>query len=478
MSKTVHDEIDVSPIQSARTLHVIRQDRYSIDDEICYLVINGTYYEVTDFSAFGIAILVDKETPETNEYRETQLIFDGVVVADLHLRVARSEELEDGNVKVAFEVLGEPIHVERVQAVRQAQDILKAHDQRFRQLEVIPEKARLLIYQLKDWFEELQSRVNSLTKSNEELDGRRMAEFENTLIPIIGTYIGEEFPKHYQRLAEPLVDLPAESRKVLVELFRSKLCGLIHQSPFAHRVYHKPLGYAGDFEMMNLIYRSENIGNSLFARCLQYYSVREPAAQAVRNRADYLTLKISNILRERSDEELRILSVACGPSREWVKLISEVKEFNSRSLHVDLLDQDKGALKYAQRSIKEVGFEHPHHFSFHFIHKAMKNVIARGVEGGDYDIIYCAGLFDYLSDPVAQLAAVKLFKSLRSGGSLIIGNFNLANPNEVIMDLALDWHLIYRSSNDLQSLFENIGGKLSIESENLGINLFCVIRKD
>jgi chemotaxis methyl-accepting protein methylase len=107
----------------------------------------------------------------------------------------------------------------------------------------------------------------------------------------------------------------------------------------------------------------------------------------------------------------------------------------------------------------------------------MKNVIARGIEGSDYDIIYCAGLFDYLSDPVAQLAAVKLFKSLKSGGSLIIGNFNLANPNEVIMDLALDWHLIYRSSNDLQSLFENIGGKLSIESENLGINLFCVIRK-
>ncbi|MCB0364190.1 MAG: class I SAM-dependent methyltransferase [Bdellovibrionaceae bacterium] len=477
MSRTAHDDIEILDFSQNKPLQLIRQDRYYIEDEPCELLVDGKRLKVLDFSAFGIAVDSPGKLPSGFEQHETQLIFEGVQVATPHLKLVRHEVRDSGDYKLAFEVIGEPIHVERVQAVRSSREILNEHDQRFRQLDDLPEEARVLIYQLKDWLEELGERVNALAQGRDQTDSRRTFEFENTLIPIVGTYIGQEFPKHYSRLAQPLRDLPPESRKLLVELFRSKLCDIIHQSPFANRVFKKPLGYAGDFEMMNLIYKSENIGESLFARCLQYYSVREPAAQAVRNRADYLTHKLSSILDTRKDEPLKFLSVACGPAREWFNIVSEVQRFNDRKLKVDLIDQDSRALKYAQRQMKEMSAHHPNAVDFSFIHKAIKNVIARGVEG-QYDVIYCAGLFDYLSDPVAQLAATRLFASLAPGGTLIIGNFNVANPNEVIMDLALDWHLIYRSEKDLNSLFGHIGGALEIESENLDINLFCVIRKE
>ena len=86
-------------------------------------------------------------------------------------------------------------------------------------------------------------------------------------------------------------------------------------------------------------------------------------------------------------------------------------------------------------------------------------------------------MFDYLSDAVANTAAKKIFESVRPGGKLIIGNFNVNNPNQVVMDYALDWKLIYRSEKDLLNLFSDVGGKLSIEKENLDLNLFCVIQK-
>jgi extracellular factor (EF) 3-hydroxypalmitic acid methyl ester biosynthesis protein len=115
---------------------------------------------------------------------------------------------------------------------------------------------------------------------------------------------------------------------------------------------------------------------------------------------------------------------------------------------------------------------------FRFLHKAIKNIIVRGTEHKEYDLIYSAGLFDYLSDPVALMAAQQLFKSVRPGGKLVIGNFNVNNPTQVVMDYALDWELIYRSEEDLLELFKNVGGRLVVEREPLDINLFCVISKE
>ena len=110
--------------------------------------------------------------------------------------------------------------------------------------------------------------------------------------------------------------------------------------------------------------------------------------------------------------------------------------------------------------------------------KAIKNIIARGTDYKKYDLVYSAGLFDYLSDPIANKAATKMFESVESGGKMIIGNFNVDNPNMAEMDYALDWKLIYRSEDDLLNLFSDLGGKLSIENEKLDINLFCVIDKN
>ena len=68
--------------------------------------------------------------------------------------------------------------------------------------------------------------------------------------------------------------------------------------PFMYRIFAKPLGYAGDYEMMNMIVRNDNEGGSLFAKLLQAYILNQAPAIAVRNRVDYFAgysrLKTSN----------------------------------------------------------------------------------------------------------------------------------------------------------------------------------------
>ena len=96
-----------------------------------------------------------------------------------------------------------------------------------------------------------------------------------------------------------------------------------------------------------------------------------------------------------------------------------------------LLDQDVNALKHAHEKLWEIVKRTNSPVKLNFINKAIRNVITRGWEESDFDLLYSAGLFDYFSDPVAQLAAKALFKCLKPGGQLIIGNFDLNRPQSI-----------------------------------------------
>jgi extracellular factor (EF) 3-hydroxypalmitic acid methyl ester biosynthesis protein len=161
---------------------------------------------------------------------------------------------------------------------------------------------------------------------------------------------------------------------------------------------------------------------------------------------------------------------------EWQTLLPMLPE--GVQLEVDLLDQDEQALLATQRQMRRLLSLYPNQsITFRYLNKAIKNVIARGTDRQEYDLIYSSGLFDYLSDAASTLAASRLFDSVKAGGRLIIGNFNVGNPNQLVMDYALDWPLIYRSKEDLFELFKYLEGSILIESEPLGINLFCEITK-
>jgi hypothetical protein len=75
------------------------------------------------------------------------------------------------------------------------------------------------------------------------------------------------------------------------------------------------------------------------------------------------------------------------------------------------------------------------------------------------------------------MAAKQMVAAVKPGGHVIIGNFSKTNPCVPFMELILDWHLIYRSEEDLLRIFDGLGSKIWVEKEPLGVNLFVVIKK-
>ena len=258
--------------------------------------------------------------------------------------------------------------------------------------------------------------------------------------------------------------------------FHDRFGALVYLSPVVARCFHKPLGYAGDFEMMNMIYRNESLGDTLFGRSLSRVLLDSQAGQAVRHRAHYLAGKIkAAAVRAAPDRPARILSVAAGPAMELQLILrNDPALLRAGRAELTLLDQDAGALRHARERIEALAVQAGIEVALRCTNTSIRTVITEGLNGS-YELIYSAGLFDYLNDRTARAAGARLVAALAPGGTAVIGNFGTAIPSRPMLELILDWPLHHRSASDLRQLFGDLGTGMTVEQEATGVNLFAAI---
>lgn len=468
-----HEALEVKKEHSSKERqHVVRQDRFEVKDVDCKVVLGAKQYEVLDYSTFGLAIFVEDSQSIQNNYPEVPFIIENIEVARLHICKVRQQDFNTG-MKVAFEIIGEPLNIVRITAILSANQIIDEHTGQIEFVNSVPDRVCKKVYEIKDSLEHLQDMVETLREETKHESVQELTIFESTVAEVVSQHLKAIFDPTYEDFAKLLKNAPEKDLKASFEFFRTKLRHLIHQSKLAERFYNKPLGYAGDFGMMNFIYRNEEFGDSLFSKCLHRYFMEHPFGKAVRNRADFLSNKLVGFVREaKVTKPMSFLSVAAGPAFEIQSLLQKQLDLTNVQFH--LLDQDLNALREAQRSLRSISRTLGKEINIKYLHKAIRNIF-KDSSSQKYDLVYSAGLFDYFSDAVATGAAKRLFDLLKPGGQLIIGNFTGADHSKIMMELAFDWHLIYRTEADLTRLYKDIGPKMRVESEPEGVNLFVVI---
>jgi extracellular factor (EF) 3-hydroxypalmitic acid methyl ester biosynthesis protein len=95
-----------------------------------------------------------------------------------------------------------------------------------------------------------------------------------------------------------------------------------------------------------------------------------------------------------------------------------------------------------------------------------------------FDLVYCAGLFDYLSDQTCK-ALVRLFWDwLSPGGLAVVANMDDAKPFRSFIEFVLEWHLIYRKARDLLAFCSpEISEFARTAAELTSVNVFLQLRK-
>src|SRR5207244_6942680 len=104
----------------------------------------------------------------------------------------------------------------------------------------------------------------------------------------VGGQMVEAIDALHERFEEIVSSVEIDLRPVHQSLAQRQLRSLFLCSPFGYRAYSKPLGYAGDYEMVNMITRDPLEGSTLFAKAMNLWLLEQWPSKAHRNRITYL----------------------------------------------------------------------------------------------------------------------------------------------------------------------------------------------
>ncbi|MBO9152230.1 class I SAM-dependent methyltransferase [Chitinophaga sp. GCM10012297] len=225
----------------------------------------------------------------------------------------------------------------------------------------------------------------------------------------------------------------------------------------------KPFGYAGDFLIIDKIYRQQVTADERFEKWDQFWH-EQPACKAVRNRKSYFIRTIREMLKRKTP--VRLLNVASGPARDLAEAYACIEP---SLLQTVCVEADGHAINYA----KELNERHAAQISF--VHKN----IFRFNTDEQFDMVWSAGLFDYFEDKVFIRLLQKFLGWTKPGGEVIIGNFGDHNPTRNYMELIGDWYLHHRSAEELTTMALEAGARreaITVRQEEEGVNLFLHVR--
>ena len=346
------------------------------------------------------------------------------------------------------------------------------------ELKVIVSDMQTLLADMRRWLEHVELGIRSSPPPER-------AELELSIVGRINGLIYPAIEKLFSRFESVAEGVAEESVAVHRAYTRRQMHPLMLCSPFLHRTFQKPLGYAGDYEMVNMILRDPIEGSSLFAKLLNARLLAMAPAEAHRNRVIYLTEMLSKEMRKRAKQGLntRIFNLGCGPAMEVQNFLT-FDDLCDRA-ELALLDFNDETLERTGAILNDIKMKNRRSTRLHMIKRSVNQILKEGARigatetGSSYDVVYCAGLFDYFSDRICNRLIETFYEMLAPGGLLVVTNVDPSNPDRVKMEYLMDWHLIYRTADQLKSLVPKgiEPDQYRALADKTGVNVFLEINK-
>ncbi len=297
----------------------------------------------------------------------------------------------------------------------------------------------------------------------DEIDERYLKEDDEICAVIFSAVVKNEGAKFLEYFDEKLKELEKlisgfsrEDHRIHGFYLRKQVWDVILCSEFLTHCNVKPRGYAGDSELMRMLYENAYRGQSTFGKLLYKYSLGHPASEAVRNRKIMIPKYFKNVcdtITVLPGEEVKFMSVACGPAYELSDIFKTAED--AEKYHCTLLDQDREALKEAEDNITNIEHNLACGIKVKYLEDSVRTMLRTpdlAANWGQFHFIYSMGLFDYLIPTVAKAVIEKIYELLLPGGQLLIGNYHLSNASKWFMEYWHDWVLYYRSEDEFKEL--------------------------
>lgn len=346
------------------------------------------------------------------------------------------------------------------------------------EVKVVVSDIQSILGDLRRWMEQIELALRSMpAEERVEVEREVIHEMEKPILPAL-------WPLFYQ-FEEASGRIPEGLHALHRNYIKRQLHPMVLCSPFTYRTYQKPLGYAGDYEMVSMMLRDPYEGASVFAKVLNRVFLESPTVVAHRNRIDYLTESLTRETTRVAAEGrvARIFNLGCGPAQEVQRFIAT--ETVSDEADFLLLDFNDETIQHTMRDLEEIRARHRRRTALKFeqksVHQVLRDYGRSGAQGAarSFDVVYCAGLFDYLSDRICRRLIEIFYELVAPGGLLIATNVHVRNPSRQWMESVMDWHLVYRDEKNFLGLAPAAApdGAAVIRAEPTGVNIFLEVRR-
>jgi extracellular factor (EF) 3-hydroxypalmitic acid methyl ester biosynthesis protein len=216
---------------------------------------------------------------------------------------------------------------------------------------------------------------------------------------------------------------------------------------------------------------------------LNAFFTRIDICQGHRNRIEKLVdlLRTEAARANLSNGRLRVLNLGCGPADEICRFIRR-DELADRC-DFTLLDFSSETIDHARSKIEAACRETGRRPGVEFVHQSINDLLKEAVRNGriaaepKYELAYCAGLFDYLSDRVCSKLMDLLHDWVVPGGRIVATNVHPGYRTHAILEDLAEWQLILRDQNQMLGLVPQKGGQATAETEPAGVNVFLDVQK-
>lgn len=219
-----------------------------------------------------------------------------------------------------------------------------------------------------------------------------------------------------------------------------------------HRAYTKPLGYPGDYLVMNYAYELKLEGDTAYEKFCHKLgtSTGEFIATRMTMAKEAIGEKIDACSAD-STQPICITNLGCGSAQEVANYLQSAQL--KSAVKFTLIDQDHDALSYAYKNTHSHAAHLNGKASIHCLHATFLEFLSTGKlfeKLEPQDMIYSIGLVDYLTDNRAARVVADLFANLKPGGTLVIGSMRDSEDSlQWQIEFITDWNLVYRTEAEM-----------------------------
>ncbi len=480
-------EIDASYRNASANKYAIRPKRYSSQDKekrhfMCFSLDEKNWeFELIDISRYSAAFFCSPEEAlslrVSTALGGVQVFSNGDVLYEGSVIITQAL-FQDKTYKIVVEPRHQIFNVDLIEKQESLDLIIRSADElreKYRKFSKVDPVFKSIVADTRCFLEDLKTYL----ESPQILSLSKEIPIQELLETLKGLYF-DRFDRRIGKFdkATYAAELSDEDLRLHKAYFQNQLLPLLLPCPFWHRIYFKPLGYAGDYETIRMIDENRYEGPNLYAQILNKYALETPLSQASRNRTHFLSDKIATLVRESNLSKFNILSIGSGPALEIEKFIQKNGDMSDR-ISLTLLDQEIEALRFSQENIYKNRIIHNSKLEVSFIHKAvgsyLKEVARKRRHSKKYHLIYIFGLFDYFDDKTCKFILRHIQKLLMGEGTVMLSNYSLdGHYHRILTEFCAEWYLIYRNREGVRSLCDGLDKleSFKVDEEDTGVIKF------